>query len=135
MLRSLLRVYGVCVTLAPKRVIDCWESLAFETTEEAQRRSWIIPLARLEGLVFLIASVREGDRSRLTTVLGLVGLPALLAPRRYLDWGLKIAYRNADGISVKSWVLPLTRLLGAVYVYVGVRERYREKTATATADG
>ncbi|MFB6179321.1 MAG: hypothetical protein ABEI77_06310 [Halorientalis sp.] len=127
MRRPLLALYGLVALLAPRRLIDFWEPVAFENTDEAELRSWIPAIARFEGLVFLVSALRDDDADGFLTFLGLAGIPALLAPERYLSTGLKIAYKNADAIEVRSWVIPFTRIMGLVYVLVAVRGLSRSK--------
>lgn len=126
MIRTLFAVYGILVAAVPQRVIDFWEPLAFETAGDAELRPWIIPIARLEGITFLIAALRDEDASTLATLVGILGVPAMVAPRRYLDWGLNVAYRDASEIKVRSWVVPFTRLLGGLYVLTALRARFRD---------
>ncbi|MFP9193916.1 hypothetical protein ACLI4Q_20105 [Natrialbaceae archaeon A-CW1-1] len=45
-------------------------------------------------------------------VFGLFGSAAAVTLHRYLDLGLSLAYKNPDDITVKSWVIPMTRVLG-----------------------
>lgn len=123
MARLLLALYGVLALLRPRRLLDFWEPLAFENPADAEIRSWILPVARLEGLVALGYALRDDNSSSLSALLALIGIPTLLAPRQYLDFGLGIAYENSEEISVRSWVIPFTRLCGLLFVVAAIRRR------------
>lgn len=62
MLRSLLAVYGIIVAAVPRRVIGFWEPLAFETAGDTELRSWIVPLTRLLGCLYVLAALRARRR-------------------------------------------------------------------------
>jgi hypothetical protein len=121
MLRALLRAWGFVVLLVPRRVVETFEPIAFENPDDAELRYWTIPIARLEGLLFIVLANRDEPGDGLSKFFGLVGLPAFFAPERYLEWGLSIAYENPEDVEVKSWVVPLTRVLGAVYLLIAIR--------------
>ncbi|MCU4754150.1 hypothetical protein OB919_19565 [Halobacteria archaeon AArc-curdl1] len=117
MFRPVVIAFAILEALFPDRFIDWGERRAFENPETAELRSWTIPLARLEGLVCVWFAI--GNRWRMpivTRTLSVCGLVALTAPRVVLDLALASAYENPDAIEVKPWVLPLTRVLGVVYI-------------------
>ena len=113
MLRTLLSVIGLVMVSIPRRIVEAAETVAFENPEDAVLRGWTIPMARLEGIGYLFVVRRAGVLSGVVGVIfGLFGSLAAVAPRQYLDFGLSLAYENPDDITVKSWVLPVTRVLG-----------------------
>lgn len=113
MIRTLLSVIGLVMVSIPRRIVKTGEIVAFENPEDARLRGWTIPMARLEGIGYLFLVRRTGFLSGVVgVVFGLFGSAAEVAPRRYLDFGLSLAYENPDNISVKSWVIPVTRVLG-----------------------
>lgn len=139
--RRLLLALGVLELLAPRRIVEPAERLAFENADEARLRRWTIPMARLEGLLFCWLVLRGGRIRQSTSVrslLFLIGVPALLTPHRVLDGALAISYRNADEIVLKPWVTTLTRIVGLVYLLIafgsGSGGDHEESVATTTAD-
>lgn len=114
------RLWGLVVLLVPRRVVDTFEPIAVRNSEAVELRAWSIPIARLEGLLFLVLTARD-DGKGLATLFGIIGVPALLAPQRYLEWGLSIVYENPEDVEVRSWVVPFTRALGAVYLLIALR--------------
>ena len=115
MLRTLLSVLGLVMVSTPRRIVEASETVAFENPEDAILRGWTIPMARLEGIGYLLLVRRSGFLSGVVgVVFGLVGSAAAVAPRRYLNFGLSLAYENPDDITVKSWVIPGTRVLGII---------------------
>jgi len=128
MLRRLLTAIGFLLLTAPRGVVETVEPLAFENPDDARLRGWTLPMARLEGLVSVLLARRESDGAGLTPVLGLLGAPMVVAPRRYLDWGLSVAYENPADIRVKSWVLPVTRAIGVVYVLAALKSLRKSRT-------
>ncbi|WP_254766289.1 hypothetical protein [Salinilacihabitans rarus] len=121
MLRTLLAGFGALELLAPARLVDRCERLAYENPEAARLRAWTLPMARLEGLAAVWLALRwERALPGLRPIVALVGVPAALAPRAVLAAALEVAYENPDEIEVRPWVLPATRLLGAVYLAVAL---------------
>jgi len=113
MLRALLSVIGLVMVSIPRRIVETAEIVAFENPEDAILRGWTIPMARLEGIGYLLLVRRTSVLSRVIGgVFCLFGSASAVAPRQYLDFGLSLAYENPDNITVKSWVIPVTRVLG-----------------------
>ena len=54
MLRKLFSAIAAVELLAPRRLIDAAEALALEDPSAGDLRSWVLPGARLEGLLFLV---------------------------------------------------------------------------------
>jgi hypothetical protein len=125
MVGTLLSTIGLLMVSIPRRIVETAETLAFENPEDATLRAWTIPIARLEGIGYLHLGRRTGLLSAVVGVmLGLFGSAAAVVPRRYLNFGLSLAYKNPDEITVKSWVIPVTRVLGitaAVLTVVSLR--------------
>ncbi len=121
MLRSLLTVIGLVMVAIPRRIIETAEAVTFENPEDAIPRGWTIPMARLEGIGYLLLVRRTGILSGIVGVIfGLFGSVAAVAPRQYLNFGLSLAYENPDDITVKSWVIPGTRVLGIIALVLTV---------------
>ncbi|MFC7214055.1 hypothetical protein ACFQO4_08175 [Saliphagus sp. GCM10025334] len=120
MWRAIVLVFSVVETLFPDRIIAWGERKAFENPNAGELRTWTMPMARLEGVLF--AWLALGGRSRTPTVARLVailGVPALLAPERFVRTALELAYRNPDDLELKPWVVPATRAIGLCYVVLG----------------
>ncbi|MFB6124368.1 MAG: hypothetical protein ABEJ59_00220 [Halanaeroarchaeum sp.] len=116
--------------LFPRRLVAAAERLAFRNPEAATLRSSTIALARIEGVAFLWALLREQGVNRpVRALLGAIGLPALLVPDRLLSAALWLAYRDSGRIELRSWVRPVTRLVGVAYLLVaaGLLPRRREE--------
>ena len=121
MLRTLLTVIGLVMVAIPRRIIENSEAVAFENPEDAILRGWTIPMARLEGIGYLLLVRRTGILSGIAGVIfGLFGSVAAVAPRQYLSFGLSLAYENSNDITVKSWVIPGTRVLGIIALVLTV---------------
>lgn len=120
MASRLLTFVGVVETLFPGRVVAVAERLAFRDRGEAELRSWIRPAARAEGLLWVLLA-RRGASSPLRLLLGFLGVPLVLAPRRAAAVGLRLAYERSETIELAPWVTPAARAIGLVYVFVGVQ--------------
>ena len=121
-MRTLLALLGLVELISPKRLIEFGERLAFENPDEATLRPWILPVARLEGIGWMLVVLRGGRlRSTFETLLGPVGAAMILTPGRVVDGAIRLAYADADRISLRSWVVPVTRALGVVYVLTAIR--------------
>ncbi|WP_222915456.1 hypothetical protein [Natrinema sp. SYSU A 869] len=121
MRRVLVVGIGLLELLAPRRVIRFGERLAFANPDAGRLRSWTVPIARLEGIAFVwLVSRKAGPPAGSKTVLATAGFVLALVPRTVVETACHLAYENADELEVKRWVVPLTRLLGAVYLIAGL---------------
>lgn len=124
MRQKILIAFGLLEFAAPEWIIPWGEQLAFENPGTGVLRPWTLPMARLEGLLFCWLAASGRARSPVIgKLLGVVGLPALLFPKTFLSGALGMAYENPDDIEVKPWVVPFTRVLGAVYLAVALFSR------------
>ena len=123
MLRKVLTSITIVEALWPETLIDAAEEIALDNPDECELKSWIVPGARLEGLVFLVLMWRSNTSySRFKKFLGVIGILALLYPRAYVDYAAEIAYTDATTCEWKSWVYPGTRLIGLLYVSIALTE-------------
>lgn len=121
MLRLLAIAASALHVVAPRRIVDAAERLAFENPGAGRLRPWTLPVARLEGLAVGALVARRGGFPRpLTAALALLGFLLAAVPRRMLAFGLGIAYENPGELEVKSWVVPAARLVGVLYVVLGL---------------
>ncbi|ELZ21930.1 hypothetical protein C477_04804 [Haloterrigena salina JCM 13891] len=121
MRRSLAFGLGLFMALAPERIVEPAERLAFENPHVGRLRPWTLPIGRLEGLlvVWLVGRRSDGTTVLEPLVAGL-GVVLALAPRTALRLGLRTAYENPTELEVKPWVVPATRLVGACYLVAGL---------------
>ena len=126
MLRKLFTAVCAIELLAPRALMDAAESAAVDDPGASDLRSWVLPGARLEGLLFLVMLWRS-DRSysQFKKLLGAIGLLAFLAPRQYVEQGSRLAYSDASTIEWRPWVYTGTRLIGLLYLLVGLAELRR----------
>ncbi len=121
MLKGLLAALAVVELLAPKRFIEFWEPLALENPEACSLEPWVIPVARIEGVAFLLALVRPRAVSGvIRSGLGCFGLMAALSPEGYLDYWTPLVYEDAVRPEWKPWVVPATRAIGVLYVLIAL---------------
>lgn len=134
MLRTILTVFGVAELLKPGALIETAEKLALENPDECEVRPWVISGARAEGAFFLLLVRRSsGSFSSFKKFLGVIGVLAFLFPRKYLEFGSKLAYTDAEACQWKPWVYHGTRLVGLYYVLVSMNE-LRKRTPERTED-
>jgi hypothetical protein len=133
MASKLLTLAGVVEALFPDRTVALAERVAFRDPGEAELRSWIRPAARIEGVLWVLLARRKTS-SLLRVVFGLLGVLLAFAPRRAADLGLKLAYERSETIELASWVVPTTRLVGLVYVLVGLRTLFGGCRSAETGD-
>ncbi|MFC7232053.1 hypothetical protein ACFQMM_21115 [Saliphagus sp. GCM10025308] len=120
MWRAIVLGFSVVETLFPDRIIAWGERRAFENPDAGELRTWTIPMARLEGVLFAWLALRERERApSVGPALAVLGVPALLAPERFVRTALELAYQNPDALELKPWVVPLTRAIGLCYVVLG----------------
>jgi hypothetical protein len=133
MLRKILTSVCAVEVLAPEVLIEAAEQIALENPAECELQSWVVPGARLEGLLFLVLMWRsDASYSSFKTFLGLVGVLALLYPRRYVDFGSRVAYTDSSACRWKPWVYTGTRLTGLLYVLIAIDE-LRDETEKVPA--
>ncbi|PGF15946.1 hypothetical protein CP556_07320 [Natrinema sp. CBA1119] len=127
--------FGLLEVIAPDRVIEFGERLAFEAPDRGGLRPWTVPIARLEGLAFVWLLHRDdGLPAGLETGIVIGGCLMALLPRTVVDWGLGAAYENPDDLELKGWVIPATRLLGAVYLLAVLFSRPVDAPRDAAGD-
>ena len=121
MLRRVLIVVSLIEALAPNRIVESAERIAFENPEEGRLRRWTIPMARLEGFAFVWLAATGRLRSRVVRqVLFGCGLLMAAFPKRAVTFGLELAYENPDELEMKPWVKPATRLIGVLYLVLAI---------------
>lgn len=126
MLRPILTAVTAVEALTPEKLIDAAERIALENPTECERRSWVVPGARLEGILILLAMWRsEASYSAFRKFLGVFGLLALLFPRSYVEYGARLSYVDSTTCEWKPWVYPGTRVIGFLYVVVALTELRR----------
>lgn len=127
MIRKILTPVAVAEVISPGKLIDAAERIALDNPAEGELRSWVLPGARLEGLVFLVLMWRsDASYAAFKKLLGVIGVLALLYPRAYVDYGAELAYVDAAGCEWKPWVYPGTRLVGLLYVLIALGELARD---------
>ncbi len=132
MRHPILWAIAVLEFLFPRTFVELAEPLAFAEKGDARLRGWTVLAARVEGLIaFVVLSKPSRFRSKIGPLSGVLGAIMLLAPRRTLEVSLEISYENADAIELRSWVRPLTRVLGLGYVAFALRELKRSETDEA----
>lgn len=131
MFRPLLVAVGLLEIAAPEQIVDRAERVAFENPEQVRLRWPTIPIARLEGVLFVVFALRGAPRGS-RRALAALGVPLALAPDRTLAVALGMAYENGKGIEVRPWVRPITRLLGVVYLLTGLAGRADAPAETGT---
>ncbi|RQG94211.1 hypothetical protein [Natrarchaeobius chitinivorans] len=133
MSRLLFGVLGVLIALVPRAVIETYEQIVFENPEECTAKPWLEPAVRAEGVVYALAGL-VGGRSYgwVMNVAGVAGLLAALAPERYLEAGVSIAYDHSDDVAWNDGVVPAVRVIGVVAVVLTLRaigQRRRDASA------
>ena len=129
MLERLLSVFGLLELVAPDWLVERSAAAAFESTDGCTLKSWVRPAIRVEGVAFVLLGLR-GRSPTFRRLLGLLGVPAVVAPRRFVEFGTRLAHDDAEACKWKPWVVPATRVLGLAYVLVALRELGRRDGET-----
>lgn len=131
MLRTILLLTGLVGTLLPKGLVETAARFALENPDECELRPWVVPAARAEGVLYLFLARRGGaSYSAFEKLLGVIGLLLLWSPRRFVHASARLAYTDAGNCEWKSWVYPVARLFGFVYVLVAANERRKSRAST-----
>ncbi|SDR29824.1 hypothetical protein [Natronobacterium texcoconense] len=121
MLRSLLIAFGLFEIAKPRPVVEACERIGLENPENVDRRSWALWGARLEGLVFVwLLARRESGARPVSALLALSGAVLVAVPQPIIELSQRLVYENTADLELKSWVKPAARLLGVLYLLVGV---------------
>ena len=121
MIKGLFAAIALIELFAPERIIERGEQVALQNPEECSLQPWVSLVARLEGLLFLLALARPKPFSGpLRSAVGWNGLLMALSPAGYLDYWTDIVYEDADRCEWRPWVVPLTRALGVFYVLIAL---------------
>ncbi|ELZ06672.1 hypothetical protein [Natrialba aegyptia] len=135
MLRKLLLGFGLAELAKPRPVIEACERIGLENPSATERRPQALWGARLEGLVFVWALLRERDGSTvITALLGLAGTILVVLPRPIIELSQSLVYENTAELELKSWVVPAARLLGILYLLVVALARPVNGDSPATGD-
>lgn len=127
MLRKILTAITIVEALSPERLIDTAEQIALDNPTDCELRSWVVPGARLEGLLILALIWRsDASYSAFKKFLGVIGLLAMLYPRSYIEFGSELAYVDSKKCNWKPWVYLGTRVVGFVYVTIALSELRQE---------
>lgn len=123
MVRALVALVGLLLAAVPGRVVDWYDRVALEDPTRARRSPTYLLGARVEGVVLLGLAMRGGEGYRwLMNVLGIGGVIAFLAPRRALAFSSRVAYENPDDLEWTDRLPAIVRVLGLLYVLMGIRE-------------
>ncbi|WP_117595371.1 hypothetical protein [Haloprofundus halophilus] len=127
MLRKILTAVCIVELVSPKALIAAAEQIALENPGECEYEPWVVPGARIEGLLFLVLMWRsDASYSGFKKLLGFIGVLAFLFPRAYVDYGSELAYADATDCEWRSWVYPGTRAVGLLYLSIALRESLRK---------
>jgi len=122
MSRVVFGLLGVVLALFPERSLAAYEGFAIENPDECDRKAWIVPAVRAEGLVFALCSL-TGERAyaRLLNLVGAAGAIALLFPRQYLDFGANLGYEQPGAVEWTDRFVTAVRGLGALSLILALR--------------
>ncbi|MFC7070485.1 hypothetical protein [Halobaculum lipolyticum] len=128
MLRKVFTAICTVEVVAPEALIEGAEQIALDNPDECELRPWVIPGARVEGLILLaLLWYSDGSYSLFKRFLGLLGLLVFAFPRAYVDYGDRLAYTTESTPEWKPWVYRGTRLVGAVYLLIAINELRRAR--------
>ncbi len=135
MSRALFASLGALLIVFPRRIVDAYEQLTQTGSEETTRKPWVVTVSRIEGGILLIASLL-GGRAYLgmMQVIGAFGAMAASKPRRYLDWGTRMAYDQPETVEWEPRFVQLVRWLGITYVLLAIHAWWQHRQTKAQAD-
>ncbi|SEL47746.1 hypothetical protein [Haloferax larsenii] len=138
MSRIVFAILGAVVAVFPKQTLTVYEWLAIENRDECTRRSWVVPAVRVEGVVFLVASLLGGKTyQRLLDFSGAVGAVALAAPKQYLGVGGWLSYQSSETVEWNSRFIAVARSFGGLVLLSAIRSHKSggdDSDATAELD-
>jgi|AntRauMinimDraft_4_1070384.scaffolds.fasta_scaffold04962_2 hypothetical protein len=128
MIRTIIGVLGGLTALVPDRIVDTFERVAVENADEVEPRSKLLPTLRAEG-VFIVAIALIGGRAYAWTmyVTGAFGAVLLTAPRLYRAIAARFVFDDPDAVEWNDGFDRVLRLVGALYVLLGLRELRRRR--------
>lgn len=132
MIRALLSALGLVLALFPDRVLEWYEGVALEAPDAATAKPWVPNAIRAEGVLYALLCVTGGAAyawfMRLVVAVGAV---AAAVPKRYLDFGGRLAYERPSELQWREEFVTAVRGLGVLCVALGLRAlRDRERGAT-----
>ncbi|MUW15862.1 hypothetical protein GJ633_15575 [Halorubrum sp. CBA1125] len=126
MLRQFLGAIGVLTALVPDRIVDVFEAIAVENSDENTVHSWFGLLIRLEGIVITLAALRDGRLyAWLMNVTGIFGAVLLFIPSLYEQIAGPIVYEDPEVVEWNEHLTDSVRVIGAVYVLLALFDRRR----------
>lgn len=134
MLRTVLSTIGLVEILAPEALIDAAEQIALANPEECELSEWVVPAARMEGLLFMVVMWRsDASYSMFKRFLGVIGILAVVHPRIYVEYSSSLAYTADSTPEWRGWVYPVTRFVGLLYLLIAFDELGNLRGATPSS--
>ncbi|WP_128906472.1 hypothetical protein [Halorubrum amylolyticum] len=128
MLRAIIGVLGGLTALVPDRIVDAFERAAVANPDEVEPRPGAVTALRAEG-VFVFALTLSGGRVYASAmyITGAFGALLLAVPRLYRAIAAGFLYGDPEAVEWREGFDPVLRLVGALYVLLGIREFRRER--------
>ncbi|MGQ3328063.1 hypothetical protein [Halorubrum sp. FL23] len=123
MLRAIIGLLGGLTALAPDRIVAAFERLAVDNPDEVEPRPGIAAALRAEGAAIVAISLIGGRAYAWTMyVTGAFGALLLAVPRAYREIAVRVLYDDPDAVAWSGGFDSVLRLVGALYLLVGIRE-------------
>ena len=129
MIRSLLATLGLVTALVPDRIVDLFEAIAVKNPDEIAVHSWFNHLIRVEGVVIVLAVLRDGRLyAWLMNLTGLFGAVLVLVPDLYERIAGPLVYEDPESVEWHDHLSDGIRVIGVVYVLLALLNRRRTES-------
>ena len=126
MIRPLLGALGLVTALVPDRIVDLFEAIAVKNPDELAVHSWFSHLIRVEGVVIVLAALRDGRLyAWLMNLTGLFGALLVLFPDLYERIAGPLVYEDPEPVEWHDHLSDGIRVIGVVYVLLALLNRRR----------
>ena len=129
MIRSLLATLGLVTALFPDRIVGLFEAIAVKNPDEIAVHSWFNHLIRVEGVVIVLAALRDGRLyAWVMNLTGLFGAILVLVPDLYERIAGLLVYEDPDSVEWHDHLSDGIRMIGVVYVLLALLNRRRTES-------
>ncbi|UWG49191.1 Uncharacterized protein AArcCO_4016 (plasmid) [Halalkaliarchaeum sp. AArc-CO] len=129
MIRPLLGALGLVTALVPDQIVDLFEAVAVKNPDEITVHSWFTHLIRVEGVVIVLAALRDGRLyAWLMNLTGLFGAVLVLVPGLYERIAGPLVYEDPGSVEWHDHLSDGIRVIGVVYGLLALLNQRRTES-------
>lgn len=129
MMCSFIGLLGILTILFPEDMIEIFEGVAIENSDENTIKPWISSGIRAEGIIVTAASLIGGRAYVwMMNLTGVFGAVVLLSPQLYRKLATALLYEDPNGVEWNDQFTTGVRIIGVVYILLAVKAFKKHRT-------